>query len=197
MIGGLRGKVARKSPGLVLVDCGGVLYEVTVSLQAFAALPAAGEAVEIDIITHVREDVLQLFGFLDAAEKTVFHWLRSVSGVGPKLAMNILSGMPAAEICAALAGGEAARLVKIPGVGKKVSERLVMELRERAAKSDLAAEVGVAGDADGRGPADEEALSVLVNLGYKKAEAERVLRAVPKGLPLEELLREALRGFAK
>jgi Holliday junction DNA helicase RuvA len=197
LIGGLRGKIARKSPGLVLVDCGGVIYEVTVSLQAFAALPAVGAPVEIDIITHVREDVLQLFGFFDAAEKTVFHWLRSVSGVGPKLAMNILSGMPAAEICAALAEGDALRLVKIPGVGKKVSERLVMELRERAAESNLAAEAGVVGNAAGAGPADEEALSVLVNLGYKKAEAERVLKTVPEGLPLEELLREALRGFAK
>lgn len=195
MIGGLRGRVARKDPGEVLVDCSGVLYEVKISLQAFAGLPPVGEEVQIDVVTHAREDALQLFGFLDEAEKTVFHWLRAVSGVGPKLAMNILSGMPAAEIRTALAEGDAAQLVRIPGVGKKVSERLVVDLREKAAESSL----GLPGGAGQPGPGeeDEEALSVLVNLGYKKTEAERVLRLVPEGLSLEETLREALRGFAK
>jgi len=197
MIGGLRGKVACKEPDRLLVDVGGVLYEVSISLQAFAHLPDAGQKIEIDIITHVREDALQLFGFFDDLEKTLFEWLRSVSGVGPRLAMNILSGMPAAEIAEALREADAARLVKIPGVGKKVSERLVVELRDRA----LASELGRAGDGgsvvptEGRG--SEEALSALVNLGYKKPEAERVLQALPDGLSLEETLREALRGFAK
>lgn len=197
MIGGLRGKLARKSPGLVLVDCAGVLYEVHLSLQACAALPEPGAALELEIVTHVREDAFQLFGFLDGDEKTVFHWLRSVSGVGPKLALNILSGMPAGEICTALADADAARLVKIPGVGKKVSERLVMELRDKAAESGLGGEAAT--DADGGEPlaVDEEALSVLVNLGYKEALAKRVLATLPEGLSLEETLRQALRGFAK
>ena len=197
MIGGLRGKVACKEPDRLLVDVGGVLYEVTISLQAFAHLPEAGQAIEIDIITHVREDALQLFGFFDDLEKTLFEWLRSVSGVGPRLAMNILSGMPAAEIAEALREADAGRLVKIPGVGKKVSERLVVELRDRALKSDVADTVGgsPATSAEGRG--SEEALSALVNLGYKKPEAERVLKSLPEGLSLEEMLREALRGFAK
>ena len=197
MIGGLRGKVARKEPGRLLVDVGGVLYEVSISLQAFAVLPESGEAIEIEIITHVREDALQLFGFFDAVEKVLFEWLRSVSGVGPRLAMNILSGMPAAEILEALREADAGRLVKIPGVGKKVSERLVVELRDRAISSDFGR--GVSGDPvvseEGRGTT--EALSALVNLGYKKPEAERVLKMIPEGLSLEETLRQALRGFAK
>lgn len=197
MIGGLRGTVARKEPGRLLVDVGGVLYEVTISLQAFAVLPEAGADVEIDIITHVREDALQLFGFFDALERRLFEWLRSVSGVGPRLAMNILSGMPAAEIAMALRDADAGRLVKIPGVGKKVSERLVVELRDRAVEAGLGegpdAPIGPGGQSSGL----DEAISALVNLGYKKPEAERILQSVPDGLSLEETLREALRGFAK
>ncbi len=197
MIGGLRGKVACKEPDRLLVDVGGVLYEVSISLQAFAHLPDAGQKIEIDIITHVREDALQLFGFFDDLEKTLFEWLRSVSGVGPRLALNILSGMPAAEIAEALREADAARLVKIPGVGKKVSERLVVELRDRALASELGRSEGSGSVAPAEGRGSEEALSALVNLGYKKPEAERVLQALPDGLSLEETLREALRGFAK
>ena len=197
MIGGLRGKLARKRPGIVLVDCGGVLYEVHLSLQACASLPEEGTSLDLEVVTHVREDAFQLFGFLDEAEKAVFHWLRSVNGVGPKLALNILSGMPASEICTALADGDTARLVKIPGVGKKVSERLVMELRDKAAESGLGD--AAPGDVGGgeTGASDEEALSVLVNLGYKEAQAKGVLATLPEGLSLEETLRQALRGFAK
>ena len=197
MIGGLRGKVACKEPDRLLVDVGGVLYEVTISLQAFAHLPEAGQAIEIDIITHVREDALQLFGFFDDLEKTLFEWLRSVSGVGPRLAMNILSGMPAAEIAEALREADAGRLVKIPGVGKKVSERLVVELRDRALASEVADTAGGSQTTSAESRGSEEALSALVNLGYKKPEAERVLKSLPEGLSLEEMLREALRGFAK
>src|SRR5690554_6117167 len=98
MIGALRGKIESKSPGLVLVDVGGVVYEVAVSLQSFARLPAEGESVRLDVVTHLREDGLTLFGFLDRTEKSVFNLLRSVSGVGPKLALNILSGIPAPEL---------------------------------------------------------------------------------------------------
>lgn len=197
MIGGLRGKVARKEPGRLLVDVSGVLYEVTISLQAFAVLSEPGETIEIDIITHVREDALQLFGFFDEVEKTLFEWLRSVSGVGPRLAMNILSGMPAGEIAEALREADAARLVKIPGVGKKVSERLVVELRDRALASDFGLTTGGSSSPTSAGRGSAEALSALVNLGYKKPEAESVLQTIPEGLSLEETLREALRGFAK
>ena len=106
MIGALRGRIESKSPGVVLVDVGGVVYEVSVSLQSFARMPDEGAAVRLDVVTHVREDAFVLFGFLDRDEKEMFHWLQTVSGVGPRLALNILSGMPARDLRGALASGD-------------------------------------------------------------------------------------------
>lgn len=193
MIGGLRGAVAAKTPGLVLVDVGGVLYEVAVSLQAYARIPAEGARVALDVVTHVREDAIVLFGFLDPAEKTLFNWLRAVSGVGPRLSLNILSGIPAEDLHAALGAGDVARLCRIPGIGKKTAERLVVELRERSQQP----LPGVAPPERRDGALREEALSALVNLGYRRAEAERVLAEVGTEIPLEEAIREALRRFAR
>jgi holliday junction DNA helicase RuvA len=193
MIGGLRGKVAAKSPGLVLVDVGGVLYEVSVSLQAYTRLPSEGAVVALDVVTHVREDAIVLFGFLDPVEKIVFNWLRAVSGVGPRLSLNILSGIPAEDLRTALAAGDVARLCRIPGIGKKTAERLVVELRERSQQAVASAAV-VVPKSDG---IREEAVSALVNLGYRRAEAERVLAQVGDEVPLEEAIREALRRFAR
>lgn len=193
MIGGLRGAVAAKTPGTVLVDVGGVLYDVSVSLQAYARIPAEGARVSLDVVTHVREDAIVLFGFLDSAEKTMFNWLRAVSGVGPRLSLNILSGIPAEDLRTALAAGDVARLCRIPGVGKKTAERLVVELRERSREAmplDATAQPGAE-------PVREEAVSALVNLGYRRAEAERVLAQVGAEVPLEEAIREALRRFAR
>jgi len=195
VIGALRGKVETKSPGQVLVDVGGVIYEVAVSLQSFARLPAEGATVRLDIVTHLREDGLTLFGFLERGEKTVFNLLRSVNGVGPKLALNILSGMPAGELRGALAGGDVQRLVRLPGVGKKIAERLVLELRERARQEEV--EAGVEPKATEAERRDQEAISALVNLGYRRNDAEQVLRDVAPGVPLEEAIREALRRFAR
>jgi len=192
MIGGLRGKVAHKEPGRILVDVGGVLYEVVVSLQAFAQLPKEGAAVKMDVVTHVRDDAIVLYGFFAPAEKLLFSWLRSVNGVGPKLAINILSGIPADDLRGALGAGDVPRLCKIPGVGKKLAERLVLELKERSGEP---AEVPGADRAPNA--ASEEALSALVNLGYKRGEAEKVVESLPKGLSLEETIREALRRFAR
>lgn len=192
MIGGLRGVVGPKEPGRVLVDVGGVFYEVIVSLQAFAQLPREGEEVRLDVVTHVREDAIVLFGFLDAAEKLLFAWLRGVNGVGPKLAINILSGIPAEDLRGALAAGDVGRLTKIPGVGKKLAERLVLELKERSGE-----ELPAGTAPDTATPASEEALSALVNLGYKRAEAERVVESLSPDLSLEETIREALRRFAR
>jgi Holliday junction DNA helicase RuvA len=195
MIGALRGRVEAKSPGQVLVDVGGVVYDVAVSLQSYARLPAEGEAVRLDVVTHLREDALVLFGFLDRDEKEMFNWLRSVSGVGPRLALNVLSGMPALDLRAALAAGDVERLCRVPGVGKKTSERLVLELRERsrAAHGTAAAQAGDTAP----GSRDAEAVSALVNLGYKRAEAERVLKGIAPEVRLEEAIREALRRFAR
>lgn len=195
MIGALRGKVEAKTPGSVLVDVGGVIYEVAVSLQSFARLPTEGMPVRLDVVTHMREDGITLFGFLDRGEKSVFNLLRSVNGVGPKLALNILSGLPAAEIRGALAGGDVQRLVRVPGVGKKIAERLVLELRERARDEEIAA--GFEPQASDGERRNQEAVSALVNLGYRRADAEKVLADVAPDVPLEEAIREALRRFAR
>jgi len=195
VIGALRGKVESKAPGCVLVDVGGVVYEVAVSLQSFARLPAEGMSVRLDVVTHMREDGLTLFGFLDRAEKSVFNLLRSVNGVGPKLALNILSGLPAGEIRCALAGGDVQRLVRVPGVGKKIAERLVLELRERARDEEVAA--GFEPQSTDKERRDSEAVSALVNLGYRRGDAEKVLADVSTDVPLEEAIREALRRFAR
>lgn len=195
MIGALRGIVEAKAPGTVLVDVCGVVYEVAVSLQTYARLPAVGEPVRLDVVTHLREDALVLFGFLDGDEKELFHWLRSVSGVGPKLALNALSGLPSRDLRGALAEGDVARLCRLPGIGRKTAERLVLELRDRSAKAGAATGGEVAGALpDGR---DEEAVSALVHLGYKRAEAEKVLQAIDPAMRLEDAIREALRRFAR
>ena len=192
MIGGLRGAVAARSPGVVLVDVGGVVYEVSVSLQAYARIPPEGSRVALDVVTHVREDAIVLFGFLDPAEKTLFNWLRAVSGVGPRLSLNILSGIPAEDLHAALGAGDVARLCRIPGIGKKTAERLVVELRERSQQP-----LPGTAQPERRDGMREEALSALVNLGYRRSEAERVLAEVGPEMPLEEAIREALRRFAR
>ncbi len=199
MIGGLRGQLGRKKPGEILVDVGGVFYQVQVSLQAYASLPAEGCAVTLDVVTEVREDAFVLFGFLDEREKTLFGWLRGVSGVGPKLALAVLSGMPVEETLAALAGGDAVRLTTIPGLGRKTSERLILELRERAVKGIDGAPARGGATAPGAAvrERDEEVLSALVNLGYKRTEAERALRSVAADVPLEDALRSVLRRFAR
>ena len=151
--------------------------------------------VRLEVVTHMREDGITLFGFLDRAEKAVFNLLRSVNGVGPKLALNILSGLPAGEIRGALAGGDVQRLVRVPGVGKKIAERLVLELRERARDEELAAGVELPTSQGER--RDQEAVSALVNLGYRRADAEKVLADVAPDVPLEDAIREALRRFAR
>lgn len=191
MIASLRGRLVAKEPERVVVDVGGVGFEVFISLQAFASLPAVGAPIELYVHTHVREDALQLFGFLDQLERDLFHLLRGVAGIGPRLALTILSGLPARELAAALCAGDVARLVAVPGVGRKTAERMVVELRERA-------RVLAAGRGDGRGrrhEVAEEAVSALVNLGYRRSEAERAVERAGVRASLEELIREALRSL--
>lgn len=197
MIGALRGRLDAKSPGTALVDVGGVVYEVSVSLQSFARLPGEGEPVRLDVVTHVREDAFVLFGFLDRDEKELFHWLQTVSGVGPRLALNILSGLPARDLRSALATGDAARLCRLPGIGRKTADRLVLELRERCMRDTTPDEAGAPVPAATVGSRDEEAISALVNLGYKRADAEKVLREIPPEVRLEDAIRDALRRFAR
>ena len=131
MIAHLRGTLLAASPGHAIVDCHGVGYDVTVSMNTFAQLPAAGSEVSLFIYTHVREDQIALFGFHLAEEKALFEKLLSVSGIGPKLAVNILGGMSTPDLVAALRGADAVRLTRMPGVGKKTAERMVLELKDK------------------------------------------------------------------
>jgi len=196
VIASLAGTLGEKSPERLVVDVGGVGYAVHVSLQTFADLPAAGSAVRLLVHTEVREDAIELFGFLAPGERALFHLLRRVKGLGPRTALGVLSGMPFAELAGTIASGDAPRLQTIPGVGKKFAERIVVECREGAAA--LAA-AGPRPRATARPEAGvlDQAISALVNLGYKRAEAERAVEGVGRrSAPLEEVVRAALQGLA-
>jgi Holliday junction DNA helicase RuvA len=194
VIARLDGVLLEKRGDAAIIDVQGVGYLVHVSLQSAARLPDGGR-VQVRCYTHVREDALQLYGFVTAEEEQLFHLLISVSGVGPKLAVNVLSGMPASELATALLHGELARLTKISGVGKKTAERLVLELKDKIKASGLAS--ARASQPPPAGDSDQALLSALINLGYRPAAAERTAEAVRRSLgvsaPLEARLREALK----
>jgi Holliday junction DNA helicase RuvA len=193
VIARLSGVLAEVGEDLAVVDVGGVGYAVRLSLASLRTLPARGERVQLRIHTHVREDALDLFGFATEDEEAVFRALIDVKGVGPRAAQNILSGIEARELAQAVAGGDVARLTKVPGVGKKTAERLVVELKEKLVA--LARAAGPARAAPGSG-ALEQLRTALVNLGYKAPQAEQVaesMKGEAEGKGLDELLREALK----
>jgi Holliday junction DNA helicase RuvA len=168
MIAHLRGTLLAKHPNQVIVETHGVGYDVTISVPTFTEMPAAGAEVALHIYTHVREDALSLYGFLRLAEKHLFEKLLTVSGIGPTLAIKILSGMPADEMMGAIRGGDLARLTRIPGIGRKTAERMVLELRDKLpppGASDTSTSVALAS------PVEEDVISALVNLGYQRAAA--------------------------
>lgn len=195
MIALLNGQMIHKTASQVIVDVGGVGYRLMIPLSTYYALPDAG-AVRLHVHTHVREDALLLFGFLTEEEKSLFGLLLSVSGVGPKVALNILSHIPALELRQALAQGNAAHLATVPGIGKKTAERLVLELREKIGPVEPAPDDSPATERP-PAPADrrEDALSALVNLGYKENQSRKVLAGLklPPDTPLEDLLKQALK----
>lgn len=195
MIAALAGVLAEKLPDRLVVETGGVGYAVHVSLQTFADLPPAGSSVRLLVHTEVREDAIELFGFLSERERALFHLLRKVKGLGPRTSLAVLSGMPGGDLAATIAAGDAARLQTIPGVGKKFAERIVVECRESAALlSDGRSAPQPRGLRDG---VLDQAVSALLNLGYKRAEAERAVEQVgAPAAPLEEVIRAALQGLA-
>ncbi len=206
MIAHLSGTLLAKHATSVVVDVGGVGYEVTIPVTTFYDLEEAGSQVSLRIYTHVREDALQLYGFRTARERELFQLLIGVSGIGPKSAIAMLSGMSADEIIAAIRTNNVARLTSIPGVGKKTAERLGIEVRDKmAALSSPALEEQLAARAPGASAQTEDsvredALSALVNLGYQRAAAEKaVARAEQEGgdLTVELILRRALRTLSK
>lgn len=177
MIGHLRGVLFEKHPNQVIIDAAGVGYDVHIPISTYTALPAAGEAVALRIHTHVREDALVLFGFGTLDEKAVFEKLISVSGIGPKLAITVLSGLPTPELVGAIRASDIQRLVRIPGVGKKTAERIVLELKEKLPAIEAAGkQAGPAASEEPFTPLDRDVLSALQNLGCSRAAAEEALR---------------------
>jgi Holliday junction DNA helicase RuvA len=170
MIAHLRGKLIYKQPGQAIVEAGGVGYDVTISVPTFTALPSVGAEAALHIYTKVSEDQIALFGFLEREEKRLFEKLITVSGVGPKLAITLLSGLSAERAVQAIRSQDHAQLVRIPGVGKKLAERLVLELKD---KLDDFAVTPV--QTSVRGPIVDDVLSALTNLGYQRASAEKAI----------------------
>ncbi len=194
MIARLAGILSEVGAGFAVVDVGGVGYLVHLSQLTQASLPARGEKVALRIFTHVREDALDLFGFAAEEEEAVFRALLGVKGVGPRAAQNILSGIEARELAQAVAGGDVVRLTKVPGIGKKTAERLVVELKDKLLT--LAKASGGPRAAVHEADALEQLRAALVNLGYRPPQAEgavEALRDEADGKPLDELLREALK----
>jgi holliday junction DNA helicase RuvA len=195
MIARLRGRLLEKAPEQIVVDAGGVGYQLFVSLNSFYRLPNPGGEVDLFVHTHVREDALQLFGFLDAEERSLFLLLLQVATIGPKVAIAVLSGMDTPDLEAAIADGDVRRLVAIPGIGKKKAELVVLQLKEKVR---VLRQSRAASPAARPGGDAAEAVSALVNLGYKQQEAERAVdRAEQAGArALPDLIREALRRLA-
>ena len=199
MIAMLTGQLAYKSLDHVIVDVQGVGYRLNVPLSTFYALPEEG-SVRLHVHTHVREDALLLFGFLTAAEKELFGILISVSGIGPKVAINLLSHSPALELARAIVGGDVKRLSSLPGIGRKTAERLILELKDKLARiaplpAATAAAAAITAVAD---PCDE-ALSALVNLGYKENLARKAMESleISPAASLEEILKGALKVLSR
>jgi Holliday junction DNA helicase RuvA len=193
MIAHLRGKLLTKHPNQAVVETGGVGYDVNISIPTFSELPAAGSEVALHVHTHVREDQIALYGFRHSAEKQLFEKLITVSGIGPKLAITILSGMPAEEMVAAIRGNDLARLTRVPGVGKKTAERMVLELRDKLS----AEKPGEATAPIALSETEQDVLSALVNLGYQRTAAEKAMASVTKNGSFETMFREALGRLSK
>jgi holliday junction DNA helicase RuvA len=172
VIARLRGKLAQKDPARVIVDVNGVGYEVFIPLTTFTTLPDAGSDVSMDIHTHVREDVIALYGFSSRRERSIFEKLMTISGIGPKLAVTILSGGSVEDLVGAVKRGDLARLTAIPGVGKKTAERIILELKDKL--QDFA-------EAQPKSSVEADVLSALENLGYNRALAESAMRRAVDG----------------
>jgi holliday junction DNA helicase RuvA len=190
MIGRITGILAAKHPPQVLVDVGGIGYEVDVPMSTFYNLPAIGE--KVSLLTHlaIREDAHLLYGFESETERTAFRELLKVSGIGAKTALSVLSGLSVNDLSAAIAAQETGRIVKVPGIGKKTAERLLLELKGRPVFSGAIAAAGSASVSD-------DVRQALLALGYNEREATEALRQVPADLPVQDAIRQALKLLSK
>lgn len=196
MIAHLRGKLLAKHPNQAIVETAGVGYDVTISVPTFSELPPVGAEIALHIHTHVREDQIALYGFLRPAEKLLFEKLMTVSGIGPKLGITILSGMAADEMVGAIRGNDVARLTRIPGIGRKTAERMVLELRDKLTEAGPATVSAV----PAMNATEEDVLSALQNLGYQRAAAEKALASATrngKGNSFDALFRDSLAALSK
>jgi len=194
MIALLRGRLFEKHPTRVIVETNGVGYEVHVPLSSFAAIGEVGSDITLRVHTHVREDALQLFGFTTGLELTMFERLVSVSGIGPRLALAVLSGIAPRDLARAVSGGDSARLVAIPGIGRKTADRIVLELRDKLSGLDAVGDTTASADG-----LRTDLVSALVNLGYHRPAAEKAVDAAlgASGGEFETALRQALESLTR
>jgi len=200
MIASLTGRLAFKAPTYLILDVHGVGYEVYIPLSTYYGLPNLSESISLSVHTHVREDAIQLFGFLTSQEKDAFVLLTSVSGVGPKLALSILSALPVSDLVSAIQSGDVEKLTTVPGIGNKSASRLVLELKDTVGK--LQPGLAPASDSprQGQDATFDDALSALVNLGYRPQDAKEALKQVKKSnlesIALKDMIRESLKELA-
>jgi len=195
----LTGKISHKSPGSIVLDVNGVGYRVQIPFSTYYELPEPGAQISLNIYTHVKEDAISLYGFRTLAEKNFFQLLISVSGIGPKLAKDILSNVQTGELAAAIVRADLGRLSAVPGIGRKTAERLVLELKDKVLKLDPAAP---ALEGEGMPPSagiEDDVASALINLGYKEAVVKKTLAElrVSSDDSMEEVLKQALKALMK
>jgi len=201
MIALINGKIAYKGISSIVVDANGVGYRIFIPLTTFYELPEAGEHVTLHVHTHVKQDAINLFGFYTIPERDLFQLMISVSGIGPKTAMNILSGITANDLLQAISRGDLGKLISIPGVGRKMAERLILELKEKVIKKMTIEQIPVADDQyKANEMIKEDVLSALVNLGYKnnaaKDAVDKVMQVSNEDLTLDQLLKKTLKILA-
>jgi Holliday junction DNA helicase RuvA len=201
MIALLTGRLAVKAPSTLTLDVQGVGYEVFIPLSTYYALPGVTEAVTLNIHTHLREDAIQLYGFLTGAEKESFLLLTAVSGIGPKLALSVLSTLPVSDLLSAIQGGDIEKLATVPGIGKKSAGRIVLELKEKAARIHPAAGPVSRGTSSAAESLHDDAASALVNLGYRAADVKEAIKRILNGAAppslLQDVIRDALKELAR
>jgi Holliday junction DNA helicase RuvA len=200
MIAALTGRLASKSPTHVIVDVQGVGYEVLIPLSTLYALPDHDHTIHLHVHTHLREDGIQLFGFVSQEEKRAFVLLTSVSGIGPKLALSVLSTLTVSDLLSAIRSGDVEKLATVPGVGKKSAGRMALDLKEKAERLLSSYSIAAEPVAASQSRAQDDALSALVNLGYKPTEVKEVFKRMPQTdaapVSLELLIRDALKELA-
>ncbi|HET7057625.1 MAG TPA: Holliday junction branch migration protein RuvA [Nitrospiraceae bacterium] len=201
MIAALTGRLACKSPSQITLDVQGVGYELFIPLSTFYSLPDIDESASLRVHTHLREDAIQLFGFLTTTEKDAFILLTGISGIGPKLALSVLSTLSVTDLISAIRAGDMEKLATVPGIGKKSAGRIVLELKDKVERLHAmpAATVHVTGDSSSR--LHDDALSALVNLGYRAQEAKDIIKRITQSqsspMPLKDLIRETLKELAR